>query len=133
MIFSAYARGVNAYIDQHRDHLPLEFRILRYQPKVWTVTDSVLVAISMSQLLNPQYGMEYWREKIGQKLSPELMADLYPFSSPRDHPPGQDLAKQQGWAQMIPPVEQNSREAAIANLLSSFAPEDSCESCLPVL
>src|ERR1700691_274861 len=26
----AYARGVNAFIESHRDHLPIEFRILRY-------------------------------------------------------------------------------------------------------
>ncbi|HEV2697253.1 MAG TPA: penicillin acylase family protein, partial [Terriglobales bacterium] len=26
--FDAYARGVNAYIDSHRDRLPLEFRLL---------------------------------------------------------------------------------------------------------
>src|SRR5215471_16252123 len=85
--FEDYARGVNAYIEQSRDHLPLEFRILRYAPKPWTAADSVLVGISMSQLLNPQYETEYWREKIGTKLSPELMADLYPVVSWRDRPP----------------------------------------------
>jgi penicillin G amidase len=130
MIFTAYARGVNAYIEQHRDHLPIEFRILRYQPRAWSATDSVLVGISMSQLLNPQYGMEYWREKIGQKLSPELMADLYPFSSPRDHPPGQDSTPRTGWAQRINPEPSTSRQPAISSL-SPPAPDGSCEACLP--
>src|SRR5262245_15061203 len=86
--FEAYARGVNAYIDQHEKNLPVEFRILKYSPRHWTASDSVLVGIGMSQLLNPQFEMEYWREKIGQRLSPELMADLYPSSSWRDRPPG---------------------------------------------
>jgi penicillin amidase len=90
MIFTAYARGVNAYIGQHRDQLPIEFRILGYTPREWSAADSVLVGIAMSQLLNPQYGIEYWREKLGQRLSPELMADLYPFDSWRDHAPGAD-------------------------------------------
>ena len=31
--FEAYARGVNAYIDHARKHLPIEFRILGYAPK----------------------------------------------------------------------------------------------------
>ena len=31
--FEAYARGVNAYIAEHRDRLPLEFRVLRYAPR----------------------------------------------------------------------------------------------------
>jgi penicillin amidase len=131
MIFSAYARGVNAYIDQHRDNLPIEFHLLRYQPRAWSPADSVLVAISMSQLLNPQYGMEYWREKIGQKLSPELMADLYPFSSPRDHPPGQDVTPAQKWEEVKEigdAVTQNARRRSVA---SAYASKDSCESCLP--
>jgi penicillin amidase len=34
--FEAYARGVNAYVESHRDQLPLEFRILRYSPRPWT-------------------------------------------------------------------------------------------------
>jgi penicillin amidase len=133
MIFSAYTRGVNAYIDQHRDHLPIEFHILRYQPRAWSVADSVLVAISMSQLLNPQYGMEYWREKIGQKLAPELMADLYPFSSPRDHPPGQDSTSAPGWQreqveEIIDAVPRSDRQRSRA---PAYPSTDSCEACLP--
>ena len=31
--FQAYARGVNAYIGTRGDHLPIEFRILRYAPR----------------------------------------------------------------------------------------------------
>jgi penicillin G amidase len=85
--FEAYARGVNTFIEQHHDHLPIEFRVLGYTPRPWTSADSVLVGIAMSQLLNPQYQTEYWREKVGARLTPELMADLYPVSSWRDHPP----------------------------------------------
>src|SRR5690348_13331998 len=90
--FAAYAAGVNAYIAQHKDNLPIEFRVLGYSPRPWTISDSVLVGIGMSQLLNPQYEMEYRREKIAQLLSPELMADLYPKDSWRDHAPADDAA-----------------------------------------
>jgi penicillin G amidase len=86
--FQAYANGVNAFMEQHRRaKLPIEFRVLLYEPRPWTPADSVLVGIAMSQLLNPQYQTEYWREKVGARLTPELMADLYPASSWRDHPP----------------------------------------------
>jgi penicillin amidase len=85
--FEAYSKGVNAFIEQHRHNLPIEFRVLGYAPRPWTPADSVLVGIAMSQLLNPQYQTEYWREKVGARLTPELMADLYPASSWRDHPP----------------------------------------------
>jgi penicillin G amidase len=88
--FEAYAKGVNAYVDQHRGNLPMEFRVLRYEPRPWSVADSLLVGIGMSQLLNPQFETEYWREKISAKLTPELMADLYPPDSSRDHPPASE-------------------------------------------
>ncbi len=68
--FEAYAKGVNAYINQHQNNLPVEFRILGYKPRIWTPADSLLIGIGMSQLLNPQYEIEYMRERIGAKLSP---------------------------------------------------------------
>jgi penicillin amidase len=83
-----YARGVNAYIETHRDTLPLEFRVLHYQPRPWTVQDSLLVTISMSEALNHgPYRAELTREAILAKLGPQLTADLYPSTSWRDHPP----------------------------------------------
>lgn len=84
----AYARGVNAYIATHHDTLPLEFDVLRYKPRPWTVKDSLLVTLSMSQALNHgPYRAKLAREAILAKLGPELTADLYPTTSWRDHPP----------------------------------------------
>lgn len=83
-----YARGVNAYIDTHRDALPLEFRVLRYEPRPWTVKDSLLITLSMSEALNHgPYRAELTREAVLAKLGPELTADLYPTTSRRDYPP----------------------------------------------
>ena len=50
--FERYARGVNAYIESHRDHLPLEFRILHNSPHPWTAEDSSLIAAQMVKDLN---------------------------------------------------------------------------------
>jgi penicillin amidase len=86
--FDAYAAGVNAYIDQHRKTLPLEFRFLGYAPRVWTVEDSVLVGLSMTEFLNHwEYKHKLGREKVLPKLGPELAADLFVNTSWRDHPP----------------------------------------------
>ena len=87
--FQAYANGVNAYIAGHTKTLPLEFRFLTYAPHVWTVEDSLLVGLSMSQFLNHgYYREELTKEKALAKLGPELTADLFVNSSWRDHPPG---------------------------------------------
>ena len=43
LYLAAYARGVNQFIETHRNALPLEFTALRYDPRLWTVTDSVCI------------------------------------------------------------------------------------------
>lgn len=87
----AYARGVNAYVADHQDRLPLEFRVLRYRPNVWTVEDSFLVGASLTEALNHgYYKRELSREKILARLGPELTNDLYVNTSFRDIPPGTD-------------------------------------------
>ena len=44
---AAYARGVNAYIEQNRGRLPAEFTLLGYNPRPWTIRDTVLVSLVM--------------------------------------------------------------------------------------
>lgn len=86
--FEAYARGVSAYIDSHRDRLPIEFRILRYAPRPWAPEDSTLIAAQMVKDLNHYpYEDALARERILAKLGPELTADLFVNSSWRDRPP----------------------------------------------
>jgi penicillin amidase len=86
--FAAYARGVNAYIESHRDRLPIEFRILRYSPRQWAPEDSTLIASQMVKDLNHYpYRDALEREKILARLGPEQTADLYVNSSWRDRPP----------------------------------------------
>jgi penicillin amidase len=88
---NAFARGVNAYIDSHRHRLPLEFRILHYSPRPWTVEDSLVIAYQMIETLSTSPKAALEREKILTKLGPELTSDLYVNSSWRDHPPTQPV------------------------------------------
>jgi penicillin amidase len=85
--FEAYARGVNAYVDAHRNRLPLEFRILRYSPRRWTPEDSALIGVQMVEDLSTSPLHALMREKILAKLGAELTADLYVNSSWHDRPP----------------------------------------------
>ena len=86
--FQAYARGVTAFAGTHLDRLPIEFRILQYQPKPWTVEDCLLLGARLVQDLNHgTYHSALIREKILAKLGPELTADLFVNTSWRDRPP----------------------------------------------
>ncbi len=46
-VLAAYARGVNYYLETHRNRMPLEFRLLGYDARPWTVADSVLIGMLM--------------------------------------------------------------------------------------
>ena len=111
--FQAYANGVNAYIAEHSKTLPLEFRFLTYAPHVWTVEDSLLAGLSMTEFLNHGYYREILlKEKALAKLGPELTAQLFVNSSWRDHPPGaegQSLANEP--AKDLPPDEEETAPA----------------------
>ena len=86
-----FSAGVNASIAQQSAHLPIEFRILRYQPAQWTPRDSLLVELSMFQDLTNSSPAKIARESLLARLPPEqeaeLAADLFPVGSWRDHPP----------------------------------------------
>ncbi len=115
----AYARGVNDFIAQQRDRLPLEFRILRYSPRSWTPVDSLVIEANMVKELNhysAKVALE--REKILAKLGPELTADLYPNSSWRDHPPGQDTQKM-GMLAPVPPGAGEDSAPSLAGMAIS--------------
>jgi penicillin G amidase len=58
-VLAAYARGVNYFIETHRGNLPLEFTLLRYDPRPWTLADSILCALQMYRNLTTT-----WREEI---------------------------------------------------------------------
>jgi penicillin G amidase len=61
MTIAAFARGVNEYIDAHRTRLPLEFTLLRYDPRPWTTSDTILAGLEMYRELTPG-----WRAEINK-------------------------------------------------------------------
>jgi penicillin amidase len=86
-----YARGVNASIAAQHDRLPIEFRLLGYRPDPWDPRDSLLVELSMFQDLTTSFPDKLAREALAAHLPPQLIADLYPVGSWRDHPPGASI------------------------------------------
>ena len=91
-ILDRYAQGVNAALAAANGHLPAEFRLLGYTPTPWLPRDSLLVAFAMAEDLSTGYPDKLNREAVAAKLSPQsggdqLLADLYPVGSFRDHPP----------------------------------------------
>ena len=99
-LISAYTCGVNAFITSHLKRLPIEFAILRYQPRPWRAADSLAVGLNMAKMLNTSWPADLVRERVRAKLSPELYADLFPQDSPLEHPVAEPVS---GPAHAVPP------------------------------
>jgi penicillin G amidase len=84
-MLDAYASGVNRYIAQHRERLPLEFEILGYRPRPWTAADTFLLSGFMYELLTSTWRQELNRAKVTERVGPERAKDLYVVDSPLDH------------------------------------------------
>lgn len=69
VLFAAYARGVNHFIDTHRDSLPPEFALLGYEPRPWSIADSVLVALRMASDLSTSWRTDLDAERMRRELA----------------------------------------------------------------
>src|SRR5579862_8016518 len=56
---TAYARGVNYFIQTHLRALPVEFVLLGYQPRPWSVVDTILIGLHMYRDLTTT-----WKDEI---------------------------------------------------------------------
>lgn len=80
----SYARGVNAFIKQcDAKSLPLEFQVLKYQPKEWTTIDSIALGKLFAQQLSFTVDADILRALLGD-LPRERFEAVLPQSSPLD-------------------------------------------------
>jgi penicillin amidase len=74
----SYTAGVNAYMRERPEALPLEFRLLRYEPRPWTPTDTLAVGMLLSHDLAQGWEAEASRALLDTRLPPAVMDLLYP-------------------------------------------------------
>jgi penicillin amidase len=85
---AAYARGVNEFIFTHRGALPLEFTLLSYDPKPWTIVDSILVALQMYRDLTTTWKDEVAKATMLAIGDPKLVNELWPVRTGQEFSPG---------------------------------------------
>jgi len=86
--FAAYTRGVNAYLSSHLDNLPLEFTLLRYQPRPWSVIDSLLICLHMFRNLTTTYRTELIKNNMMAEGDPAKVNFLFPPRAGWEMQPG---------------------------------------------
>ncbi len=85
---AAYTRGVNYYIETNQGRLPLEFTVMRYDPRPWRLADCVLAGLEMFRTLTTSWRSEIQKQALlagGDKAKVEF---LFPVRSGDELVPG---------------------------------------------
>lgn len=76
-LLEAYTAGINAYIDEAGAMLPIEFALLDYEPRPWTVGDSLAVALEFSYYLTVRFPVLVLPELAQRHLQDERLFAAY--------------------------------------------------------
>lgn len=85
---TAYARGVNYFIDTHHSNLPFEFAALDYSPRPWSVIDTLLIALYMYRDLTTSWPDHLQRSELMAHGDPAKIAYLFPVRAGDEIQPG---------------------------------------------
>ncbi len=117
-VLEAYAAGVNAYIDQlaYKD-LPIEYKLLNYEPEPWSPYKSILMLMNMRNTLSG--GSNDLRlTNVLTKYGPDIVADLFPIY-PTEESPIIPEGTEWGFTPVdIPPVPATVAALPDSNLLA---------------
>jgi penicillin amidase len=87
-VLSAYARGVNHFLQTHRSRLPVEFSLARFDPAPWRVSDTVLVGLQMFRTLTSSWRDELLKTAFLQQGDPAKVRALFPTRTGSEPLPG---------------------------------------------
>jgi penicillin amidase len=100
-MLSAYARGINSWLDAHEHRLPLEFSILGFTPTPWSVHDLLVWPKIMALNLSSNWMNELLNAQIVATLGAERATEItprYPEDGPIAVPPGTTYTPDMGAA-----------------------------------
>jgi penicillin amidase len=74
-----YSAGVNAYIESHRNRLPLQYTLLGVTPRPWTPIDSLAFGNVISFSLQGNHRLELLRARLLPQIGEEKLQALLPM------------------------------------------------------
>lgn len=90
-IMAAYARGINAYIESHRGRYGAEFVLIGYDPRPWSVIDSILCGLQMFRTLTSDWKTKLIKEQMLRGGEPDKVNFLFPYRTGGEFTPGGDV------------------------------------------
>src|ERR1019366_2167307 len=90
-VMQAYARGVNAYIETHHGRYGFEFLALSYDPRPWSVVDSLLAGLQMFRTLTNDWRNKLVKQQMLKGGEPDKVSFLFPMRAGTEFMPGGDI------------------------------------------
>jgi len=84
-VMNAYSRGVNKFIEQHQNNLPVEFKLLKYKPQPWQPSDSLVIGAYMYETLTETWEEKVDRAQVTARVGAEKAKDLFSVDAALDH------------------------------------------------
>lgn len=110
----AYADGVNKFLEQHGDALPVEFLVLGYKPERWSPADSLAIAKLQLHDAAGNYAQEILRADIAERLGTGALQTLMP-----DPASVFTTYDERAWAAVAPDLASDARAT---DALDAFLP-----------
>jgi penicillin G amidase len=85
---AAYARGVNYFIATHLGNLPIEFSLLGYQPRPWSVVDTLVIGLYMFRDLTTTWKTDILKHAMLGTGNAQKVDFLFPTRTGLDLQPG---------------------------------------------
>lgn len=102
-VLGAYSNGVNAFIDNNRNRLPVEFSLAEIEPIQWNPVRSLAVSRMMAWELNMSWWSEVTYEYLREKL-PANQFDQLQLQYPDNAPTSLDDSESVGYSSSLMPM-----------------------------
>jgi len=116
-VVAAYVEGVNRYVED--EPLPLEFRLLEYEPDPWTGTDVMLGEKQIAWGLTGSF-RALRKATVAAELGPETAEQLYPYRMDHDAPIVRDGVGEFDTETVAPKSKDPAVDPALLSWLSAF-------------
>ena len=77
-LYDCFTNGINAYLADHRDQLPLEFKLLRYEPEPWDSEDYLAILKVVNWGLSVGWSVDLTAGKILEKVGEQKLKEAFP-------------------------------------------------------
>jgi len=79
-MLNSFTDGINAYLISHRDRLPLEFKLLRYEPEPWDPEDYLAILKVANWGLSAGWKVDLSASNILEKVGEKKFHEAFPVS-----------------------------------------------------